>query len=66
MTAVASAAERHVAVVTAAEIHSCIGATHFPREHGRLNEDNVRHRQKRCHTGQNLGAYVGFVFRQLE
>jgi hypothetical protein len=41
-------------------------AEHLSREHCRLNEDAMSHREKRRHAGECLRKYGGLVLREFK
>src|SRR6266481_438813 len=66
MIVVSIAAERHVAVCYCAKVHARIDSEHFPREHRRLNKDDVSHREKRGQPSERFRARVSFLLGQFE
>ena len=64
--AVASAAERQVAVMTAPKSMPGRLAEHFAGKDGGLHDDDVGHGEKGGDPGHDFGADRGMVFVQFE
>ena len=62
----AKAAAMHVAVVTAPKSMPVSDVEHPAREHQRLDDDDVGHRQERRQAGQQFRSDGSVVFREAE
>ena len=62
----ARAAARQVAVVTAPKSMPVCDVEHPAREHLRLDDDDVGHRQEGRQPGQQFRADGGIVFREAK
>ena len=63
---VARAAARQVAVVTAPKSMPVGVLGQLPGEHGRLEEDDIGHREERGQPGQQFRADRGAIFGKAE